>query len=407
MATFEYEAIDSKGAVKSGVIAAETARLARRELRAARLVPVRVVPSRRTAAGAGALATWWRAPRVGSATMMLMTRQLATMIGAASPIEEALHTIAAQSENTVLRGALLSVRTSVMEGFRFSDALAQYPRLFSPLYRSLVAAGEMSGKLGIVLERLADHLEKSEKMRAKVLAALLYPLVLTVVAILVVGILMTFVVPKVIEQFDTLGQQLPLLTRLLIGVSEGIAAYGLAGLVLLIVGIAGAVMALRRPPVRRRVDQALLRLPFIGKLLRGLYTARLARTLHTLLAGGSPITEALVAAQPTVRNRVFQDAVARVGVAIREGSSLSAALRRAELFPPMVIYMASAGENTGRLAETLGKAAEHLESEFETVTAAAIGLVEPLIILLMGGAVALIVLAIMMPMLQLNSLATL
>jgi general secretion pathway protein F len=221
----------------------------------------------------------------------------------------------------------------------------------------------------------------------------------------VVLILMTFVVPKVIDQFDSLGQELPLLTRGLVFVSESLASYGLPLLALLVLGALAFARALRRPAFRRRFDAALLSLPVIGKLLRGLAAARLARTLGTLVASGSPITEGLAAAKATVSNLVLADAVAAVGASVREGASLSQALRRTGLFPPMVVYMSAVGESTGRLELMLTKAAEHLEREFETFTTAAIGLLEPMIVVVMGAVVAVIVLAILLPILQLNSIA--
>lgn len=405
MPAFEYEALDAKGLLKKGVVSADTARLARRELRQIRLMPVRIEPVVAARKTATRLPSWSVRPRVRPAALMLLTRQLATMIGAAAPLEEALHTIALQADDKNVRAILLAVRTRVTEGERLADALAQHPDVFSPLYRALIAAGELSGNLGAVLERLADHLEKTERLRAKVTTALIYPLVLSVVAAGVVAILMTFVVPKVIAQFDTLGQELPLLTRILVFVSESLSSYGLLLLAAVLLAGFGFAQALRRPVFRRRVDAWLLRLPVIGKLLRGLYAARLARTLGTLVASGSPITDGLTAAKATVSNVVLADAVASVGTAIREGASLSQALRRTGLFPPMVVYMSAVGESTGRLDVMLTKAAEHLEREFETFTTTAIGLLEPLIVVLMGGVVAVIVLAILLPILQLNSIA--
>lgn len=406
MPAFEYEALDAKGLVRTGVVFADTARLARRELRQIKLMPVRIAPvTTRPEAEKFALPLLHRRAGIKPAALMLITRQLATMIGAAAPLEEALHTIALQADDKAVRAILLAVRTGVTEGQRLADAMAQHPDAFSPLYRALIAAGEISGNLGAVLERLAEHLEKTERLRAKVTTALIYPIVLSAAAAAVVMILMTFVVPKVIAQFDSLGQQLPLLTRILVFVSEGLSSYGLLLLAILMLGAFGFARALKRPAFRRRVDAALLGVPVVGKLLRGLYAARLARTLGTLVASGSPITEGLAAARATVSNVVLAEAVGAVGIAIQEGTSLSQALRRTGLFPPMVVYMSAVGESTGRLDLMLTKAAEHLEREFETFTTAAIGLLEPLIVVVMGAVVAMIVLAILLPILQLNSIA--
>jgi general secretion pathway protein F len=405
MPAFEYEALDPKGVLKTGVVSADSARLARRELRQIRLMPVRISPVAARADRKFSLPLFARRNSLKPAALMLLTRQLATMIGAAAPLEESLHTIALQADDKNVRAVLLDVRTSVTEGQRLADAMAQHPEVFSPLYRALIAAGEMSGNLAGVLERLSEHLEKTERLRAKVTTALIYPIVLSAVAMGVIIILMTFVVPKVIAQFDSLGQELPLLTRILVFVSESLSSYGLAMIALLAAASFFFTRALARPAFRRRVDAGLLTLPVIGKLLRGLYAARLARTLGTLVASGSPISEGLTAAKATVSNLVLADAVGAVGISIQEGTSLSQALRRTGLFPPMVVYMSAIGESTGRLDLMLTKAAEHLEREFETVTTAAIGLLEPLIVVVMGAVVAMIILAILLPILQLNSIA--
>jgi len=400
MPAFEYEALDQNGSRRTGVISADTLRLARRQLRESRLMPVKI-----TSASESKALNWRGSRGPGARDIMVMTRQLATMISAAAPLEEALHTIAMQSDNKAMRTTLLAVRTSVMEGFRFADALAQQGKTFSPLYRALVGAGEISGNLGAVLERLADHLEASAKLRAKVIAALIYPLVLAAVAAIVVVILMVFVVPKVVAQFSDMGADLPFLTRALIAVSDGMSKFGLPILALLIAGVAGFGWAMRRETFKCRVDGMLLNLPVIGKLLRGLYAARLARTLSTLIASGSPVIDGLSAAKSTISNLVVLAAVAKVITSVKEGASLSNAVKRTGIFPPIVVYMSAVGENTGRLNVMLEKSADHLESEFESFTQTAVGLLEPLIIVVMGGVVATIMLAILMPILQLNTLA--
>ncbi len=409
MPAFEYEALDHRGGVRTGVVSADTARLARRQLRESRLMPIKLSSVSEDRKGGIPLSfrSWLHRRPPGPSAVMVMTRQLATMVSAAAPLEESLQTIALQSDNKAMRATLLAVRAGVLEGFRLADAMAQHGRVFSPLYRALIGAGEISGNLGSVLDRLADHLEKTARLRAKVTAALIYPLVLSAVAVVVVAILMVFVVPKVVSQFDGMGQELPFLTRMLIALSDGLSRFGLAGLFIIILGLIGFGHALKRESFRRRVDRLVLDLPVLGKLLRGLYAARLARTLSTLIASGSPLIEGLAAAKTTLSNLVLIEAVGRVINSIKEGTSLSNSLRRANLFPPMVIYMSAVGENTGKLDVMLTKAADHLESEFESFTSIAIGLLEPLIVVAMGGVVALIMLAILMPILQLNSLALL
>lgn len=405
MAAFEYEALDPVGRVKRGVITADSARLARRELRQSKLVPLKLEPA---ISARNEAATWLsrlNTPRVSASDIMLMTRQLATMVSAAAPIEEALHTIAMQTESKALQKTVFAVRASVTEGARLSEAMALHPSVFSALYVSLVNAGELSGALGPILERLADHLEKSGRMRAKVTAALVYPLVLAAVASLVVLLLLVFVVPKVVDQFASLGQELPLLTRALIFISSALQSYGLFALVLMCLGGFVARRELKKPTQRKSLDAWILRLPVVGKVVRQHQAARLARTLGTLFSAGVPALDALTSAKATMTNAVLAEGVGSVINSVREGTSLSVALRSSKVFPPIVSYMAASGENSGRVDAMLDKAADQMEREFEAATTIAVGLLEPGIIVVMGAVVALIVMAILMPIFQLNSLA--
>lgn len=405
MAAFDYEALDMRGRRRCGVISADSPRLARRELKRQRLVPLKVETARARPALSGLARRRAQPGRLPAKDLSLFTRQCATMASAAAPVEEILQTIAAQTDRLVLRKTLLSVRAHVVEGQRLSDAMAREGRAFPPLYRAMVAAGEASGSLGLVLERLADYLEKAQKMRAKLITALVYPVMLALVALAVIVGLMTFVIPKVVEQFDTLGGTLPWLTRAMIGLSDAMRDYGMAAALAMVLALAGFLRALRTPGFRQAVDGWLLRLPLVGRLLRDLNSARLARTLATLISSGVPVLEALGAARTTVSNSVLQRALGEVAAMVGEGVALSQALRKAALFPPMIVYMTAVGESTGRIDTMLEKAADHLEAEFETITATALSLLEPAIIILMGGIVMLIVLAILLPILQLNTLA--
>ncbi len=404
MAAFEYEALDAAGKRRRGVISADSPRLARRELKRLRLLPLRVETARGRRSGRLA-ARRAESGRLPAKQLALLTRQFATMAQAAAPVEEILQTVAAQTDRLALRKTLLAVRGHVMEGQRLSDAMAREGRAFPPLYRAMVRAGETSGSLAPVLERLADHLEKSQKLRAKLITALVYPAMLAIVAAAVIIALMTFVIPKVVEQFDSLGGTLPGLTRAMIALSNAMRDHGVTALVLL--AVAGVVFAhsLRRPAFRLAVDRMLLRLPLLGRLLRDLASARLARTLASLVASGVPVLEALVAAQGTVFNQHLKAALAQAAVMVGEGASLSQALRKTALFSPMIVYMTAVGESSGRIDHMLDKAADHLEAEFESFTATALSLLEPAIIVVMGGIVMLIVLAILLPILQLNTLA--
>ena len=403
MRPYDYEALDARGRTKKGVITAESARGARRDLRDRGLVPVHVLEGKEADARSKDIRIG--GSHLGHKDRTLVTRQLATMIGAAAPVEEALNTVANQAEKPHVKKILLSVRASVMEGYKLSDALAENPKSFDGLYRAMVAAGESAGHLPDVLERLADLLERAHDIRTKVQTALIYPAALAITALSVVVALMTFVVPKVVEQFSSMGQTLPFLTRLMIAISEFTRDWGwLVGLVILF-GIIAFVQALKSDVFRYGFDGFVLKMPVVGKLVQALNTARLTRTLSTLIASGAPALDALKASKRTVTNTVMQRAVEGMVTGVEEGASLSAAFKRAGLFPPMIGYMAAAGENAGALDTMLGKGADYLEREFESFIDGALSLLEPAIIIAMGVVVATIVLSILMPILQLNTLA--
>lgn len=401
MASFDYAALDVRGRARNGVIVAASAQDARRELEQRRLVPVRVEPA---ASSARAHAPRGLFERFGLQDLTLVTRQLATLVSVA-PLEEALRTIGSQSDKPGVRRVILATHAQVLEGFRLSDAMARQGKAFPPLYRAMVSAGEGSGALPEILERLADLLEREQQVRGKLLTALIYPAALAVTALLVVIALMTFVVPKVVEQFESMGRALPLLTRIVIGISEFMASWGLPLLGLAAVAAVAFARLLRRPGFRYAVDAQLLRLPLLGRILRDVHAARLARTLATMVNSGLPLMEGLAITARTVHNRVLREATERMVAAIREGGSLSSAMKRAAVFPPTLLYMASSGENSGRLAPMLDRAADYLEREFNTFTSVAMSLLEPIIIVVLGAVVAVIVLAILLPILQFNSLA--
>ncbi|MFN5617682.1 MAG: type II secretion system F family protein, partial [Brevundimonas sp.] len=318
--------------------------------------------------------------------------------------EEALRTLTLQTEKPALRMVLGNVHTGVLEGYRLSDAMAREPRAFPPLYRAMVAAGEGSGALASIMERLADLLERQAEIRGKVVTALVYPAVLAIVALGVIGVLMAFVVPRVVEQFESLGQQLPLLTRIVIALSEGLRDWGWLMLLLGVAGALAGAAALRRPAVRLRFDGAVLKAPVVGRLTRDLHAARMARTLSIMLASGLPVLEGLAITARTVPNTVLKASTLAMAEAVREGGGLSAAMRRADVFPPILVYMTASGESSGRLETLLDRAADYLEREVRTFSAVMLSFLEPAIIVIMGGLVALIVLSILLPILQINTL---
>lgn len=403
MAAFEYLALDVGGRPLNGVVSARDEADARKMLERRRLAPVRLSPTT-DAARPQAAAKPARKGRLGAKTLALATRQLATLV-AVAPLEEALRTIALQAEKPAVRRILTDTHASLLEGHRLSEAMARQGNAYPPLYRAMVSAGESSGALPSILERLADLLERDQQTRGKVVTALVYPAMLAATALLVVIALMTFVVPKVVDQFDSMGQRLPLLTRVIIGLSDGMRSFGWIVALALVAAGFGFARALRNPEFRLSAHAALLRVPVIGRLIRDLHAARLARTLATMLASGLPVLEGLLITAPTVSNEVLRRATQGMAVSIREGGSLSAAMRKAAVFPPILIYMTASGENSGQLEPMLARAAEYLEREFNTFTAVALSLLEPAIIIVMGGLVALIVLSILLPILQINSLA--
>jgi len=402
MAVFDYVAADAGGRTVTGTITAADEAAARAVLDRRRLLPLDVSAGRAKAAPPPARAS--RGLRLDSRTLALTTRQLATLVSVA-PVEEALRTIALQAERPNVRRVLEGVHGGVLEGRRLSDAMGQQGAAFPPLYRAMVAAGEASGALGPILERLADELERDQQVRGKVITALVYPAVLAVVALGVIVALMTFVVPKVVDQFGSMNQTLPLLTRVVMGISDLMRDWGWLGAVLLGLVVVGGAVALRNPAVRMRVDTALLRLPVVGRLTRDLHGAKMARTLSTMLAAGLPVLEGLTITARTVQNRALRVATQRMADAVREGGGLSAAMRVAGVFPPILVHMTASGENSGRLEPMLERAADYLEREFSTFTAVMLSLLEPAIIVVMGGVVAVIVLSILLPILQINTLA--
>jgi general secretion pathway protein F len=406
MAEFAYLAIDAQGRERRGVERAANDLGARAALEARRLYVVRLAPGGDRAAAPAKRGTPLLSrggKTLNAKQLTLVTRQFAT-ISQVSPLEEALRTIARQSEQVHVRAIVARVADGVVEGRRLADAMAREPKSFPPLYRAMVAAGESSGSLPDLLERLSLLLERQAEMRGKILSALAYPIVLTLVAIGVVAALMIAVVPQVVEQFDDVGQQLPLLTRIVIALSDALAGYWWA--ILGVLGIAGAgfAYALRRDPVRLAFDSMLLRLPLIGRLIRDLHAARMARTLATMIESRLPLIDGLRLTTQTVHNRALRNAMLGLIEAIRGGGSLSGAIGRAGVFPPLLVYLAASGESAGRLDAMLARAADYLEREFDTFTATALSMLEPAIIVVMGVVVATIVLAILLPILQLQTL---
>ncbi|MDZ7754528.1 MAG: type II secretion system inner membrane protein GspF [Gammaproteobacteria bacterium] len=402
MGAYEYSALDPRGRTRKGVMEGQTARQVRARLRESDLHPLDVVEVERHST---------RKPRsglilggLGANELALVTRQLATLTRAALPLEESLRVVAEQSEKARTRKIMLAVRAQVLEGHTLASGLDEFPASFSELFRATVAAGEQSGRLDIVLERLADYTEQRQQMTQKVRLALFYPALLTLMAVLVTGGLMGFVVPEVVKVFDTMGQQLPALTVGLIAVSDFLRDYGLV----LVGAVALAAIALRYllrlPGPRFAFHRLLLRLPLIARLVRGINAGRFARTLSILTASGVDVLSALRISGQVLTNQPMRRTVEQASRRVREGTSLSVALKAGNLFPPMMVQLIASGEATGELEAMLGRAADHQDREVEGLIATFLGLFEPLLILVMGAVVLVIVLAILLPIFDLNQL---
>jgi general secretion pathway protein F len=406
MADFDYLVLDPAGRERRGQVAAETLEDARSRLGARKFYVVSLEQAAQGAARAAPLMSFdgMTRRRLNGKALTLFTRQLATL-AMVTPLEEALRTIGQQSEDLKVQAVIERVHAGVLEGRRLSDSMGREPKSFPPLYRAMVAAGESAGTLPEILERLADLQERQAAIRSKVTTALAYPVVLAIVATVVVMILMIKVVPKVVEQFDTVGQTLPLLTRIVMGISSFLADYWWA--ILIGLAVIGAVIwrALQDDVTRLRFDTAWLKLPFLGRLTRDLHAASMARTLSTMVASRLPLLEGLILTGQTIHNRRLKLASDDIVEAVRGGGSLSAALRRAGIFPPLLVYLTASGESSGQLDTMLERAADYLEREFDGFTATALSLLEPAIIVIMGVVVAAIVLSILLPILQLETMA--
>jgi general secretion pathway protein F len=400
MPSFRFEASDSAGRIEKGLVEAESAHAARAALRAKGLVPLEVSGL----ATGGTQRVALRRRRFSEAELALATRQIASLLAAGLPVAQALGAAIEQADQRAVREVLAAVRSDVFSGHRLAEALAQFPREFPDVYRASIAAGEDSGALAGVMDRLATYLEERLALRGKVLAAFLYPAVVTGVALAIVIFLMTYVVPQVVEVFANSRQALPWPTRILLALSTFVRVGGI-WLVLAGVGAFFGLRAwLRRPARRLALDRWLLKLPLFGRILRGLDTARFASTLAILTGAGVPLLRALDAARATLANAVLGNAVSEVIEAVREGQSLAAALGRQKVFPPVLVHLAASGEATGKLDAMLERAAVNLSREAERRAFALSTLLEPLLILAMGAIVLGIVLAVLMPIIEINQL---
>ncbi|MEY4979218.1 MAG: type secretion system protein [Pseudomonadota bacterium] len=408
MPAYTFEALDAQGVTQKGLIEADTTRAARSLLRARALVPLLVEPA--TAAGGGEVAasglniTLWGGAVFSATTLAVWTRQLAGLVTAGLPLERALAALTEESEDERQRKLMADLRAEVNGGSAFARALGRHPKAFDEMYTAVIAAGEQSGQLGTVLERLASDLETREALKNKLVAASLYPAIVTVIAIAIVVFLVSYVVPQVAGVFAGSKRALPLLTVVMLSLSAAVRSYGWLALVLLVLSAVGLRLARRQPALRERMDAAWLRLPLVGKLARGYNAARFAGTLAMLAAAGVPILRALQTAADTLSNQAMRADALDALVLVREGAPLASALASKKRFPPLVAMFARLGEQTGQLPAMLGRAAEQLSAEVQRRALHMATLLEPLLIVGMGLVVMLIVLAVLMPIIQLNQL---
>jgi len=399
MEAFRYDALDAAGRTVSGVVQAATARQARAQLRTEGLLPFMVEPVRaRERAGKA----WGRG--LSGAELSLLTRQIATLLESGLTMEQSLNALIEESTEPLTREVLSGVKTEVTAGSSLASALAVYEKSFPDFYRALVHGGEESGALPDVLQHLADYLDARQALRQKTSLALIYPLLVTVVAIMIVTGLLVYVVPQVVQVFQQSRQNLPLLTRALIGLSDFLRTTWPYLIAVLAGAIFAARMALRHDAVKRRWHLFLLNVSGLGVLIRGLNTSRFANTLAILVGGGVPLLNALQSGARVMTNLVMREAIERAIGRVREGASLARALGETRAFPPMLVHLVASGEATGKLEQMLERAARLETQALERRLAVFLTVLEPAMVLVMGGVVLLIVLAILLPIIEINQL---
>lgn len=403
MAAFEYQALDLRSRKVKGVLEADNARHARQLLRERKLTPLSVELASRQEKLLATGKTWLKR-KISASELALLTRQLATLVEAALPIESALLAVAEQCEKPRLKNMMMTVRSKVVEGYSLAEGLAEFPHVFNHLFRSMVAAGEKSGHLDQVLNRLADYTEQRQHMQSQIMQALLYPIILTTFAIIVISILLAVVVPQIVGQFEHMGQALPGSTLFLIAASDFIRHYGLFVLLAVMLSLIAFQRALLKPSFKFTWDRILLRSGIFGKVTRGLNTARFARTLSILNASAVPLLEAMRISADVLNNSYMKEAVTEATSRVREGSSLRSALEQTKLFPPMMLHMIASGEKSGQLDGMLERAANTQDREFETLVTVSLKVFEPVLVAVMAGMVLFIVMAILQPILALNNM---
>lgn len=399
MPAYQYDAISKSGAIDKGIIEADSERQVRELVRAKGFIPTHVsllagskIQSKRV--------------RVKNADLSLMTRQLATLLGAGIPVEESLQGVSEQTEKASIKQLLFGVRSKVLEGYGLAHAMGEFPSAFPELYRATVSAGEQTGRLDVVLEKLADYTENQQTTRQKIQQALIYPSLMIIVSMAIISFLLAFVVPKIIEVFTSSGQTLPDMTRILINISSFVQGYGLYLLITCVLSITFFKMALRDHKIKYRWHLLLLRLPIASYLIRATNVARYIHTFGILFSAGVPVLETMRVGASLVTNLPMHYAFEKAVVKVSEGTSINVALKQTNFISPMAIHLIASGEKSGQISEMMEKAASHLDNEVKRLIDTALTLLEPLVILLMGGVVLFIVLATLLPIFSMEQLVS-
>jgi general secretion pathway protein F len=402
MGAFEYVALDKAGKESKGLIEGDTPKHVRQILRERSLLPVAVTEVAQKEAKRQRSFSFRRG--ISASELALVTRQLASLTQAGLPLEEALLAVAQQNENVRTKSIILGVRSKVVEGHTLADGLREFPQAFPELYRSTVSAGEQSGHLDVVLDRLADYTEGRQELRQRINNAMVYPIALVVMSIGIISFMLASVVPRIVSIFDNTSGELPALTRMMITSSDFLREQWFFILLFLAAVTYGIWRLLQKENVRRKFHRFVLRMPIAGRLARGVNTARFTRTLSILAGSGVPILEALKISAAVIENLPMREAVNAASLRVREGASISQSLGASKLFPPMMIHMIASGEAGGKLEEMLTRTANYQEREVDGLIATLLGILQPLLIVIMGGIVITIVLAVLMPIFEINDL---
>src|SRR5690554_6384437 len=401
MAAFVYRAVDSKGKQQKGVLEADSGRQVRQQLRDKGWMPLSVEITTQKEKSKGVFS---RSPKLSVPELALITRQLATLIQAGLPIDESLKALSDQTGKQRIKAMILAIRAKVLEGYTLAKALAEYPKAFPHLYRSTVSAGEHAGHLDSVLNRLADYTEARQSSDQKIKLAAMYPIILSIVALGIVIGLLTYVVPDIVDVFVKNGQELPGLTQFMLNLSHFITSWGLLTLALLIFAFIAFNMALKSPEFRKRWHFFLINMPGLGRFVKDAHTARYGSTVALLTCSGVPLFESMRMASQVVMNVPIQQAVAQATIKATEGSSVNKVLAETNFFPPSMLHMIASGENSGQLYSMHARPATQQETTLENTVEALVKIFEPMMLLVMGGIVATIVAAIMMPILELQKM---